>query len=330
MIMNKNHLLLFSPFFREVGKKRKVVHNLSEWIAEIDKLNGYDDVFTSVYPLDGTIDKIFFDIDDKYDIEKAFVVAADLYKYLMSNKFTAIPIATGKKGFQIHVLLEPRSYSNLDIRKKKLLLANAAYYILEEAGIIENGAIPPQIDTHVIGDIRRLCRVPNTLRPPENKSYCVFLPPDFYLYNVDEVVELTKQTSSEYNYKIQNLPTLYDFPHVLSEERKREFIKIDEARSRAPENIKEYLKRLLRPCLFEEIIKPEPLHHARVATTIDLLYLGYSPSEIADIYSKLGWVDFDYDKTFYQIYQIQKGGYKPYSCKKLRALFGDEYCKRCV
>jgi len=330
VILNKAHFLIFSPFFREVGKSRRVVYNLKEWLNEIDKLNGFDDVFTSVYPLDGTIDKIFFDIDDK-DIEKAFEVAAKLYSWLRDNGFTVIPIATGKKGFQLHVLLEPLRYSNLCEKKKKELLANAAYYIIEKAGLTdEDGEPMSQIDTHVIGDVRRLCRVPNTLRPPENKSFCVFLPPNFDEMGIDDVVEYTKHLSLEYNYEINELKNLFDFPIVLTEKRKKKIARMDARRLRAPENIREYLKRLLRPCIFEELLRAEPYHFIRVAATIDLLRLGFTIDEIVKMYSLLGWTDFDYDKTRYQVEHIAEKGYSPYSCKKLRKLLGNRYCEKCV
>ena len=329
MILNKAHFLLFSPFFREVGKKRKVVQNLREWLNEIAKLDGFDDVFTSVYPLDGTVDKIFFDIDDKDDIERAFAVACQLYESLRKKNYTLIPVFTGGKGFHIYVLLEPRKYSKVCVEKKKRLLANATYFLLEEAQLIENDKVVKQIDTHVIGDLRRLTRVPNTLRT-NKRAYCIFLPDNFTKLNIEEIIELSKHLSPDYSYKINDLPTLFDFPVVLRGAKEEEFKRLDRERSiRVPANVREYLKRLLRPCIFHELLKEEPEHHIRVAATIDLLNLGFSPEEIIQIYSRLGWVDFDWKKTSYQVYQIAEKGYRPYSCRKLREIVGKRYCERC-
>ena len=330
MILQKAHLLLFSPFYREVGKKRKVVFNLKGWLSEVEKLDGKDDVFTSVYPLNGVIDKIFIDIDDR-DLGLAFYVAKKIYSYLLDNHYTVIPVATGKKGFQLHILLEPLSYDN-NLYIKKTLLANATYYILHKAGLYsrDNG-LAKQIDTHVIGDVRRLCRVPGTLRPPTNQTYCVFLPINFDELSLEKIIELTKKpVSADYDYKIDELPTLHDFPKFLShQEKEKVFLQSSRNWLKIPTEVREYLKRLLRPCIFYNIIVSEPRHDARVAATIDLLLLGYSIDEIVEIFSKLNWVDFNEEFTRYQVQQIKDRHYKPYGCRKLRKLFGTNYCENC-
>jgi len=324
MILTKTHFLLFSSFPREVGLKRKIVYNLKEWLKEIERMNGFEDVYTSLYEVKHfTVDKIFFDIDSK-DLDFAFRVASKLYRWLVDHEYTVIPVFSGAKGFHLYVLLEPRAYEDVCVEKKKRLLANASFYILEKAGVLDR----PEIDRHVIGDIRRIVRVPNTLNLKTN-SFAIFLPPEWPdRLEPKNIVEMAKHVGTDYNYIIRNLPTLYDFPQIIRQEDYKEmYHKIEkERRLKIPENLKEFLKRLLRPCLFYEITKPEPRHEARVATTIDLLHMGFSVDEIVEIYSKLGWVDFDEGITRYQVEHIKAHNYKPYSCYKLRKLFGSEYC----
>jgi len=75
------------------------------------------------------------------------------------------------------------------------------------------------------------------------------------------------------------------------------------------------LKNVLRPCLYRHIIRSEPPHQVRVATTVDLLSF-FTESEILKMYSSLGWIDWDPKQTAYQIGTCKS--LRSYSCKTLR------------
>ena len=330
--VSKNHFLLFSPFYREVGEYRKVVYNYKQWVSEIERMSGVENAFTSVYPLNGLIDKIFFDIDSP-NIERAFTIAKKLYSWLLDNGYTAIPVASGKKGFHIYVLLEGSVYNGKAESEKKELLLNALYYILDKSGLFVNGRVVPEIDERVLGDLKRLTRVPNTKRP-DNGAYTVFLPANFDELDIIDVIAFTRRAPKhDFDYEIRELPSLYDFPKqkyvpLFLTETKTALTK--EIITRTPESVREYLKRLLRPCIYNTIIDIEPRHHIRVAATIDLQQLGFSAEEVVSVYSKLGWRDFDIEKTTTYVNHIFSKNYKPYSCSKLRSIVGTKYCANCM
>jgi len=315
--LDRTTILLFFPFFREVSKKRRVVHNIIEFVEYVDKANGAEDVFTSVYPLDYTIDKIFFDFDGGSSIKDA----GKVYEYLTENNYTVIPVASGKKGIHLYALVKPVKFN--DLVRAKEILTKATYAILNEV-FGNNGKTPyTAVDTHLIGNIRALCRVPNTLRPPENLSYCTYLPCNFAEFTWEDLVLHTKHIHV-YDYEIkkyldiEELASKVDINHTYHKR------VVEEQTHVKPTRVHEFLKRVLRPCLYHKIIGKNPRHEVRVATTVDLLDAGFSPETIFHIYSKLGWEDWNPDITWYQINSCLH--LKPYSCKKLRALGIPEVC----
>ncbi|MBU2613808.1 hypothetical protein KJ925_05150 [Patescibacteria group bacterium] len=298
--------LLFSPFLdREVANpKRAVINTEKEFVDFIEMNNGRKDCYASLYTLGGTINKIFWDLDGK----NALKDAKELYSFFISKNYKAIPIASGKKGFNIHLILRPIEYYDLP----KKLLTNAYLSIISDVfGEREN-----TVDPHVIGDLRRVCRIPNTLRPPNNSCWCTYLPPDKFLNMSDENVAEHIKSPKTYSYDNgKYLPVLTDFKYEGRE--------VNISYSAIPAGTGEigdgnqYLKNILRPCLYRYIRYQNPYHFIRVATTIDLLDVGCTEHEILKIYSMLHWKDFDANITKYQIDTCKY--LRKYSCKRLRA-----------
>jgi len=310
--------MLFSPFEdREVANpSRRHVRNIDDFIRFIEQNNGVADCFSSVYPADGTIDKIFFDIDSK-GVAGSVEDARKLYSHLLMKDLNVIPIISGKKGFHFYVLLKPKRY-----KEAKTLLTKAAYSILYEVFGSDNGKINVgTVDPHIIGDIRRISRVPNTLRPPENLTWCTYLPEDWVKMSTAELVEQMKSPHT-YDYILDGeTPTLHDFPEPPIEI--TEWNPVESTTAIHPMKGNIFLKNLLRPCLYRHMMMNEPRHDVRVASTIDLLGF-FTPQEIFEIYEVLGWKDWDPKLTWSQIESCK--GFKPYGCKRLRNLGIPEVC----
>lgn len=299
---------LFSPFFREVGNpRREIVRSLRQFESFVEKNNGFRDCFVSVYSLNLIVDKLFFDFDGSFEEAKKF------YRFLIDRGYATIPVFSGKKGIHLYVLLKKRKFSDYNEAKNRVLQA-ALYLVLEAFG-----SIPKTLDTHVLGDVKRLTRIPNTLRPPENLSYCTYLPEDFYKMGDEEII-LHGKSPHVYEYDLNPTQSIDDFP-APKEKIYEDWWSLDSIPPALQFNIidgKTFLSRILRPCLYRRIIEDDPPHHVRVATTVDLLNLGLEENTVFKIYSTLGWRDFDPRVTKYQINSCK--GLKPYSCRKLRLL----------
>lgn len=312
--------MLFSPFDREVANpKRWRIHSVEEFIRFVENNSGRSDCFSSIYPADGTIDKIYFDIDDPKGVVGCRDEAERLYSWLVMKGYNVIPVLSGKKGFNLYLLLKPKNYEN-----SKELLTRATCSILCEAfGYdTETGEIKTEnVDTHPIGDIRRISRIPNTLRPPSNMTWCTYLPADWAKITTAELVSLMKSPIT-YDYDLDGaFPTLEDFPDPPAEIIKWKLVENTEPARPIKDNI--FLKPLLRPCLYRHMVSDHPGHAVRVASTVDLLQF-FEPRKIFEMYRVLGWTDWDPDETLKQIESCRN--LRPYGCKKLKQLGIPEAC----
>ena len=171
--MDKTTLKLFGRTPREIATpKRWVVNNLKDFKFFVKNNNGFYDCYTSVYPSNYLISEIFFDNDYGNVLEDT----KRMYSWFLDNRYQCIPVVSGKKGYHLHFITKPKIYG----KDAKLLLTKSTFSIIKqifgsfkqetkgESRILrtKNGIIAP--DPAVCGDIRRLCRIPNTLRPPEN------------------------------------------------------------------------------------------------------------------------------------------------------------------
>ena len=304
--------LFEDSFPRELGRKRELIKNKMEFESKIDLLNGVDEVFSNVNPLNGEINKIFIDFDGKESLAEAKTV----YTYCLSQKIPCIPIASGKKGVHLYILLKTRRGED----NKEIL------YKTTKSILLKSLPISKSVDSHVIGDVRRLCRVPNTLRPPENGTYCTYLPPQKGFLEMSET-DLLWYMKGTHVYQFEDyidpktvFPT---FDELISPEVDKEQVKFtymdDEQSPKFSDN--ELLRRLLRPCLYRLMTVEEPRHKVRVAATADLLRADLSRNEIVELYRTLNWRDWDENWTRYQIEHTKKFCFSKRKLKELGICF---------
>lgn len=87
------------------------------------------------------------------------------------------------------------------------------------------------------------------------------------------------------------------------------------------DDVRWLLKRLLKmPCMVERLVDdPNPDHDVRVNATVMLLNTGLTPQTVVDLFERIGWVDFDREKTAGYVEGIYKSGYSDQNCETLRA-----------
>jgi len=335
--MDKTTKILFGRTPREVANPRRwTVNALKDIQLFINNNNGLTDCFTSVYPSNYLIDKIFNDFDYGLVLKDA----KSYYSWCLDNDYQAIPIVSGKKGYHIYFITKPKLYG----KKTKLLLTKATYSILKsvfgnfkqetcfiknkEVRVLRNEDRIIAPDPSIMGDVVRLTRLPNTLRPPENLNYCTYLPPrDFLDMTEEDIVSHMKQPHSyDYDIEFRKAPLLTDFEYDFEHEPDYGSWEpiLSGQKEQVATNPSAFLKGLLRPCIYNCINHIHPSHDARVAATYDLIIAGFEVNEITSFYSQLGWEDFEWSYTQDQVKycekQVKEKGYKSYSCSKIREL----------
>lgn len=306
MPVDKLTLQLFYPFPREVSRGRKIANTASDFLKYVEQANGREDVFISTLPLDGYIDRAHFDLDGPRAIQDA----KRLYLWGTSEDFCTIPIATGIKGFQIHILSRPFKLVN-----NKEILSDIETYILSKALGIKNWDDQTSIDWHLFGNVSSLCRVPNTLRPPDNLSYASYLPPNFPEMSEREIFSYTK-SPHVFDYHIHHHKSLLDLPYTSDPEpiKSTSFIEPSVRHTFSsdfkPSDSVQFLSNLLSPRRLTQITQSNPPHNVRIVTTLELLDCGLSIQELVNVYSKLGWHDYNEFVTRGQVTDLADRYYK--------------------
>lgn len=220
-MIDRTTQLLFGEFPRDVGNpKRRTVYSLQQLENFIAQNNGVSDCYVGIYPNSLKITEFFFDLDGRSSLRDA----KGMYSFLRQKGYPIVPVASGKKGYHLHLLVKGNGGS-------KEILTEVSYAILNT--IFEEGLAGTTVDPHSIGDLRRLCRIPNTLRPPENLNYCTYLPPNFTDMSEKEVAEQIK-SPHDYDYDLRGAPTLSE----LRKEFGRNINKLDLKPKSIPEGIK--------------------------------------------------------------------------------------------
>ena len=329
---------LFSTFPREVlaltrtmdnGIKiptRSVVLSQKELNLFVKKYAGVQDLYVGSFIYEGntgntTVDKLPFDFDDEHS-----KYAPKFAKWLKENKIGYVVVGTYFDRYHIYVPVYPQKATPLELQEAQLSL-------LEQAEIYEkidngNGSYyQPMTDTHIIGDIRRVMRMPNTPRLPKKEGgsitcYSTYLPQNFYELEKSEVYSMLKQpndmeTPDFYPRPLFEIvkPLTRDFRSML-----RIYVNTEDVELQyiPKDPLLKFVQSILRPCVWKSLVSANPPHFIRVAATIDLRDLGFSQMQIFDVFSKLDWVDWNADVCSYQVSDIlSKTNYKRYSCRKI-------------
>lgn len=202
-----------------------------------------------------------------------------------SHKIPYVILHSGNRGFHVHGLFEPLIINQKTVKK-------FANLVLNETNTSH------LFDPHVTGDIKRLCRIPNTQRL--NNCWCVPITRE-ELFTIDDSSEFKKLCKSPRFIDI----TIGKKPNILEFVKEEEETPIHSIEVAPPKEIF-FLKHILRPCVFKSILTPNPKHNFRIAATVEMYNHGLTTSQIFNTFMRLNWIDFDIDKTHYQLYKIEE------------------------
>lgn len=311
--MNSNGIeFLFGIFPREIGITnpfqknsfyRKEVTCKRDFQRYLTLMSGSNrGTYVSIYdsserPL---IDKVVFDLDSK-DLNEAFADADILMDRLHKRNIPAAAMFSGKKGFHCYGLL-----------KGAKIQRDAANYYL---GNLQRNLSQDlkTMDSSIIGDSRRMIRIPNTLN---GKIYCTPLPFEFRKMSITEILDYSK-TQHSLNFFPGELKTIEELSGD-SKFQKRDNTKEfkDEIKVASIPSM-EILEDLIRPCVFAAIKEPNPCDTVRLNFVSEMMFLSFRPKQILDVIKRLNWDDFDERATSYHIKKVFEKRLKPFSNSKL-------------
>lgn len=299
----------FGPEPRELGDPKRWLAETPEDLQEFIASNN-PPVFMSVNYYNernrvSRISDLFFDFDYKDDLSVAWEDARIFARRLESYyDIKSLLCFSGNKGYHLHVFLDTPIGYNLSQRHLKQLYERLQVMLLGRGQY-------PSLDMHVVGDVKRLARVPYT-RHEKSGEYCqpvdvnqrpVLLMPGFkYVLREhgvthDLVVKAASQIFDGENEKLR--------PKKVHPKRPKTF---DNG---------------LRPCI-EAVIQAgnihTPDHKMKVAAVAEMSAHGWSAERIISAFSSMA--DFDRKTTETQVRHALKRGYKPFKCSTIQRLGG--------
>lgn len=276
--------ILFPNFARMVGNPKQILVSNRDELNRFAAINSSDNdknfASTCSYYNDIPIfEDIFLETDllDPEPIRKVSI-------WYDNHKIPWIALLSASRGIHIHGLFEPEIVNQKTLKK-------FADMILKETGTTEF------FDPHVTGDLKRLCRIPNTQRL--GNGWCVPITKE-ELFTINDEKEFKKLCSAPrfLDFTIGRRPSIFEF---VKEDITEDII--PQVMTTPPKEIF-FLKDILRPCVYKAIITPNPRHYFRMSATIEMLNHGLTDNQILKIFEKLHWIDFDHSKTRYQIDKI--------------------------
>lgn len=237
-------------------------------------------------------------------------------RYLQAQDWPAIGVFSGL-GIHIHILTESKSQPDraLETMVKKIE-DEADLQTVDERGARQ-------------GDYNRLCRIAN----------CPRIAADGYplnLYTVPLTVDELTDLTAEWLLDVSSEPRQIQQPRkerppleVQDEyEATTEANVVDvEAKEMAEsvslnqldEQLESFVKDVLRmPCMYERLLTRNPDHDVRLNCAVLLFNCGFDVKEVKDLYSSLGWFDYDPEVTESHLEHIYEKGYSSMSCQTIQ------------
>jgi len=305
-------------------------------------------------------DRIVYDLDIPFKKERLLelrekdfslyrewfmLVKKETYRlcYHLNKRYNAtpIPIFTGNRGYQIHVLLakplEAKHYSYVwDILKAGFEETKIPEGLKEETAEVlgENIEFGDIIDKNV-RDSARLVRLPYTRHEKTGSLALVLDWKSLKELKMSEAIKLLdRRLDTSLIEKLLNISVSGEFVRVKRAFCMKKRLQGGKGKYQLPEDPKAFLESdHCPPCIkiiWEKFkAKIEVSHLERLAVLWYLLNLGYRPKEVIEIFKLLP--DYDDHKTQYQVNYAYKRRYKMFNCETMqkRGLANEELCARC-
>jgi len=213
---------IFGTFPREFGKHRSFITNKTDFYYMANKYNGFMNLYASIYSIpekrnyrDAIVDKLYFDLDNMqmvtYINPRCWLATKRLHFYLKDKKLKHMAFLTGR-GFNVFIFTEIKKLYN-----PKEAIKNAQEYIAQESELKIGGCQKSDIDEHIIGDIARITRIPNTWNL-KAKRFCIPLIEDDFYKSYDEICMIAEKQRFKFEVFGNKLLDLAGFDSLKSNE----------------------------------------------------------------------------------------------------------------
>ena len=313
--------------FDEMGMVAdKVLYDLDSPAKAEEHEEGDWSIFNADPPDDEVIDRMREDPDLAEEVLGP--VCEDAQELARRSRNDNVPVVGVFSGFGIHVhqLYEPMIHP-------RTAMATTAHRYIDHLDV-------QTPDRSILGQPERIARIPNVERIAGSvtEDMNVVDGRQTGLYTIplsgEELLSVTPEWLLDESYQ----PRTVDVPDAAERPEMRVWedyetgheetadvpprpLDPSETQIAEDDDIRWLLERLIRmPCMVERLVDdPNPDHDVRVNATVMLLNVGLSPQTVVDLYERVGWIDFDRQRTRKYVRGIYKSGYSDQNCQTLRS-----------
>jgi len=242
------------------------------------------------------IEKLFFDFDSENDLRKAWV---DAKKFVSATKqyynAEALLCFSGRKGYHVYVWLA----NPVEFPSEQQNMAKQFYVTIQN--LILKGLKFETLDRQVLGDIKRLSRVPYSTH---KKSGFPCVP---VTLNHTPLVVSTIAGFKQHGLNNAIVDLCLKRMKRKAKRKRYRYVNVD--------------MKCVRPCIqtaLNKDLEQKEGHSIRVAVAAEFLNAGYKPNEVARLFHSQG--DYNFEKSLYYVEDIQKRRYKRFKCETIRSL----------
>ena len=280
---------LINKFPIQVTTERILINDENELYDFINKYNQKTTLYYSLYDVEQktngcncsaalynyhscntkNLSKICFDIDNL----NALPIIKNMHLHLLKQNLKHLILFSGEKGFHLYIFTQ--DYSNL--KNPKITLQNAHAYLIKQFNI-KNGI---DVDNHIIGDINRLMRIPNT-QHINSKLYCIPITTEDLILGKNHIMNKAKQQNFKFTYYGTKLLDIKQFDNGYSNYIPPQYDFVDKEKVVISIN-KQKLLDELPPCLQDIFMLKYVFWNERFHPLKYLSDNGYSDAEIREI-----------------------------------------------
>lgn len=270
---------------------------------------------------DGTDDRWVVENLSEPDVRESVLgdLCDEVREFVQESMDSSIPIVGVFSGFGLHI---HQLYEETKHRVEDKLSSIASKWISELS--------LSTVDGQASGKLHRIMRYPDVERVihgAEREStgiYTIALTGrELAEITPEELVDLSHTPRAKINVTGKSRPSMtiqedYLGPRQPDEADQRDMRSVPEG-DMGTEFARTVVKRLTRmPCVWKRALSSNPPNDVRVKTGIMLLNAGLSPRECTEIISQIGWVDFDWETTKYQLEKLYESGKGDFSCRTMQ------------
>jgi len=276
------------------------------------------------------VDNLFFDIDSYFSIRMPYKNVAQLKNFFQERNVPVVINFSGGKGFHLYAIFKPEVPKTPKQKESlKDLLYSIQVHVSEAIGI-------EAYDEPTYGRLRFLCRYPTSkyIRADEetgtleaNGFYCRHLTNDEFDAGLKKIAKLAQEPGIVPR-KPNATMTFKAFTKTLNNfelKHRKENGDVKLILERQGKNVPS-IQSLGVPCLKEIALKKDPTHFERIELVAFLKHLGYTDLSINAFIKQVGWRDYKYSVTSYQIRFIKP---RLPRCSFLKKTYNDK-CKLCT